>query len=136
MLHTRISADLAQDIYRVAEDLRIPVSNLVRNVLEDVFSVMESVTDNVGHLIEDVMDEAERVRERIERHRRRAWADTTPPGMGDQADVLGWQPLLLERNVPCARCGAKLAKGDEALLGIGPRGPTGTVICCRCLGRS
>jgi hypothetical protein len=34
VLHTRISQQLAEDIGRMAEDLRVPVSNLVRNVLE------------------------------------------------------------------------------------------------------
>ena len=52
VLHTRISQQLAEDIGRLAEDLRVPVSNLVRNVLEEVFSVVETVTDNVGELIE------------------------------------------------------------------------------------
>ena len=64
VLHTRISQQLAEDIGRMAEDLRVPVSNLVRNVLEEVFSVVETVTDNVGELIEGVMDDASRARRR------------------------------------------------------------------------
>ena len=44
ILHTRISEDLAEDLRRVAEDLRVPVLNLVRNVLEEAFSVVETVT--------------------------------------------------------------------------------------------
>jgi hypothetical protein len=34
VLHTRISEPLAEDIRRMAEDLRVPVSNLVRNGLQ------------------------------------------------------------------------------------------------------
>jgi hypothetical protein len=57
-----------------AEELRVPVSNLVRNVLEDVFVVVETVTENVGDLVDDVIEEADRVRgefRRRGRHRHR-----------------------------------------------------------------
>ncbi|MEN8181118.1 MAG: hypothetical protein ABFS46_01135, partial [Myxococcota bacterium] len=37
VLHTRVSDRLADDIREVADELRVPVSNLVRNVLEDAF---------------------------------------------------------------------------------------------------
>ena len=40
VLHTRISEDLADDIREIAEELRVPVSNIVRNVLEEAFSVV------------------------------------------------------------------------------------------------
>ena len=100
VLHTRISQQLAEDIGRMAEDLRVPVSNLVRNVLEEVFSVVETVTDNVGELIEGVMDEAGRARRRA-----------APAPRQDPPDVLGWQPLILARAGSCARlCGAALAR--------------------------
>ena len=67
ILHTRVSDTLAEDIRRVAEDLRVPMSNLVRNVLEEAFSVVERVTDDVGELVDEVIDEAERARDRMER---------------------------------------------------------------------
>ena len=44
-------SQLASDIRQMAEDLRVPVSNLVRNVLEEAFSVVESVSDDVGDLL-------------------------------------------------------------------------------------
>src|SRR4029450_6260076 len=34
VLHTRISEELSDDIRRAADDLRVPVSHLVRHVLE------------------------------------------------------------------------------------------------------
>ena len=70
VLHTRISEQLSDDIRRLAEDLRVPTSNLVRNVLEEVFAVVESVSDDVGDLFEDVLEEAESARS-IESGRRR-----------------------------------------------------------------
>jgi hypothetical protein len=75
VIHTRVSEQLSEDIRRLAEDLRVPASNLVRNVLEEVFTVVESVTDDVGDLFEELMDEAEgvhdRMRTRSDRHHRR-----------------------------------------------------------------
>lgn len=72
VLHTRISDSLAEDIRRIADDLRVPTSNLVRNVLEEVFDVVESVSDDVGGLFEEVLDEAEAARERIASARSRS----------------------------------------------------------------
>lgn len=72
VLHTRISDSLAEDIRRIADDLRVPTSNLVRNVLEEVFDVVESVSDDVGGLFEEVLDEAEAARQRIAMARSRS----------------------------------------------------------------
>ena len=71
VLHTRISEDLAEDIRRLADELRLPVSNLVRNVLEETFSVVEAMSDDVGDLFDDVLGEAEAARERMRRRRAR-----------------------------------------------------------------
>jgi hypothetical protein len=70
VLHTRISEQLSDDIRQLAEDLRVPTSNLVRNVLEEVFTVVETVTDDVGELFEDVLEEADAARGRIRRRHR------------------------------------------------------------------
>lgn len=153
MLHTRISDELADDIRRVAEDLRVPVSNLVRNVLEETFSVVESVTDDVGEFLEEVLDEAEAARERI-RGRRRGRAsgaeaprrerpqETPKPDAGADpaadvldplADVLGWQPVVLQRPRRCAGCGSRQARGARAHLGLTERGAGPATLCERCL---
>ena len=52
------------------DDLRVPASNLVRNVLEEVFDAVEDVSDDMGGVFEDVLSEAEEARERIERRLR------------------------------------------------------------------
>ena len=122
VLHTRISQQLAEDIGRMAEDLRVPVSNLVRNVLEEVFSVVETVTDNVGELIEGVMDEAGRSRRR-----------PAPAPRPDPPDVLGWQPLILAREGSCADCAAPLARGEQAYVGVTAAGPSSHTLCADCL---
>lgn len=146
VLHTRISENLADDIFRVAEDLRVPVSNLVRNVLEDVFSVVESVTDNVGDLLEDVFSRAERAREKIHAQADKARPDaeasagTTPapppaqPDLrGKFPDVVGWQPLILNQVQRCAECGHRMEEGDRAVVGLTGAGLSQTYLCPACL---
>jgi len=195
-LHTRISEQLAEDIRRVAEDLRVPVSNLVRNVLEETFSVVESVTDNLGTWLEDVATEVGQARS-SPRQRQRRWArswarareggeaplgprDETAwenswdesstaspessaqggpptgvssvregetaaeraapsgaaPSAGERPDfsqVLGWQPLVMNRPQSCADCGRLLVRGDRASLGLTQSGVSGLVLCRACM---
>ncbi len=104
VLHTRISEQLADDIRAVAEDLRVPVSNLVRNVLEEAFSVAEQVSDDVGELLEGVIDQAEeatrQLRRARDRRRERRGAQegapseaSEPPGAGGPSpDVVPPEP--------------------------------------------
>jgi hypothetical protein len=141
---------LAENIYRVAEDLRVPASNLVRNVLEDAFSVVESVTDNVGDLIESILDEAARARDRIarsvERTRRavRKPANMREPdeavagadageGPAEFPEVLGWQPMLLNHDQRCSDCGAQISKGERVVVGMAATGLTDTYLCLPCM---
>lgn len=206
VLHTRVSEQLSDDIRRFAEDLRVPASNLVRNVLEEVFTMVDDVSDDVGGLFEDLLDEAEGVRDRVRhqtdsrgrgtrsdsgrrgrrhgRHRGRRHArsdaeveeelrrDESAEGeslratdagespasdepnepnesasdSGDAAretptaaelfpDVLGWQPLVLNRDFACGRCKRELGAGESAFLGLAAGGLTEIALCGRCAGR-
>jgi hypothetical protein len=98
VLHTRISDSLAEDIRRIAEDLRVPASNLVRNVLEEVFDVVESVSDDVGGLFEEVLDETEAARERIAsaRSRSRRRRRRRPRHAEDARDRVAWEAARAE----------------------------------------
>ncbi len=139
VLHTRISDDLADDIRRLADDLRVPVSNLVRNVLEEAFSVVETVTDNVGDLVDEVVEEASRARTRIRRrragarrHSMRAPKDDYEAERESFPDVLGWQPLILNRPQSCADCEEPIQSGEKAFAGMGSAGLTPHYLCGDC----
>jgi len=202
VLHTRISEQLAEDIRHFADDLRVPASNLVRNVLEEVFTMVDSVSGDVGDLMDDLVGEAEGVRDRVRRQsssrrgsraersrrrssRRREASDTdveqelrrdeaaeaafAEPARGTHRDedihassvdaepsdptnessspvlprtadlfpdILGWQPLVLNRDFLCGRCERPLSAGESAFLGIAASGLTGTAICGRCASSS
>ena len=153
VLHTRISEGLAEDIRRVADELRVPVSHLVRNVLDAVFSVVEAVTGNVGSLIDEVVEGAERARETVARRARRYAHDTgrfddrqassRVAGEDSDADeplleipefpdVLGWQPLILNAPKDCAACHRSLSRGNRAFVGVTEAGLSPNYLCRRC----
>lgn len=161
VIHTRVSDELAGDIRRLAEDLRVPASNLVRNVLEEVFTVVETVSEDVGELFEDLIDEAEEARDRIlwrveqrrerarrrqhsspERHedveaelsrdeRKEAEAASSP--RPEFPEVLGWQPLVLNREQDCADCGRTQLGGARAFVGLTETGMSRTTLCRDCM---
>jgi hypothetical protein len=142
VLHTRISEQLAQDIRAIAEDLRVPVSNLVRNVLEEAFNAVERVSGDVSSLMDDVIEEAELASQRYRRYRdrvreraheradaqARAAAAAPAPGADPLARVVAWQPVVLAAPRRCARSGRELRPGERAYLGIGDAGPLGVYI--------
>jgi len=162
ILHTRISEDLAEDIRRLADDLRVPVSNVVRTVLEEAFSVVETVTDNMGDIIEEVVGEAEGARERM-RHRRRrhryghrrhryarrhARRDAPERAASERAsereeteraprqefpDVVGWQPLVMNQPRSCADCEESQEPGERAFVGLTEQGLSATTLCADCM---
>jgi hypothetical protein len=145
VLHTRISEPLAEDIRRVAEDLRVPVSNLVRNVLEEAFAVVETVSENVGELIEDVVDEAERTRERIRRYSDRGRRRSGPPddrrreptearvSREEYPEVLGWQPLIFNRPQLCSDCEEPIERGERGYVGMTADGMSSIHLCRDCV---
>jgi hypothetical protein len=87
VLHTRISEDLDEALQDAARRLRVPVSNLVRNVLEDVFDVVEAVSENVGGFVEDVVEEAQILGRRWEGRWRERTADARARRVAEDRDM-------------------------------------------------
>jgi len=123
VLHTRIPAALEDDIKKVADRLRIPVSNLVRNILQDALALATSVQKNVGDRVAEIRDLAgdrlATVAESLRgKHPEAASATAAKPGAATLADVIAWQPIQLGRVTACVGCNAELAAGSEARLGL------------------
>jgi len=160
VLHTRISDDLDEALQDAARRLRVPVSNLVRNVLEDVFDVVEAVTENVGEFVDDVVEEAQEIGRRWEgrfgrgavRRAREAYGpraerrepaeperrEAAPAAEAEHAqnefpDVAAWQPLIVNSAQDCAGCGRRILRGDAAYLAVGGSRPGPTFLCEPCL---
>ena len=143
VLHTRISEQLAEDIRAIADDLRVPVSNLVRNVLEEAFDAVERVSGDVSSLMDDVLEEAELASQRYRRYRDRvrdraqaraaearpvAPAAPVVPSEDPLAHVVAWQPVVLAAPRLCARTGRELRPGERVYLGLGDTGPLGIYV--------
>jgi len=127
VLHTRVPAVLEAELKRFAQNLRIPVSNLVRTILEDALSVADAASENVeGHL--------KRAAQQLEHERERLKRKVAPDPL---RDVFAFQTLTLAKSASCVKCDKRLAPGDRAHVGLtdGPAQPSQArvFVCDDCL---
>jgi hypothetical protein len=120
-LHTRISEPLEDALKREARRRRLPVSLLVRHVLEGALDLVEDIVEGSLHVARRSED----------------LARTVGRGRGTTAaeDVYGWQELILNRAAACARCETALAAGDAAFRGLRDRTGPPVFQCIACVGR-
>jgi hypothetical protein len=123
VLHTRIPAVLEAELKRLAGSLRVPVSNLVRTILEDALAVADRATAVVEGELQAAARRASDQREALKKLHRKSLLE----------DVIGYQPLVVTQETLCTGCGADLRRGTQAWLGIrdtpGPR----VIACDACL---
>ena len=118
VLHTRIPESLEDAIKVRARRLRIPVSNLVRNVLEQTFQLVEEVVGDSREIADTARRGAERLREVAKSKR----------------DIYGWQELILNRDERCAECATELDRGAKAFRGLSDQpGVRPTFLCPGCV---
>ncbi len=113
VLQTRVPKGLYEDLVTQARRLRVPVSNLVRNILEDSVRMVENIVDGG-------LDIAEAL---------------AKPGRDfDPSVVAGWQPMVANRRLTCAKCRKPIRKGDDSFLSVGePNGRVHTICrSCQC----
>jgi hypothetical protein len=111
-LHARISENLEGALKREARRRRLPVSLLVRNVLESTLELVEDIVESSLH-----------------------GAQPRAPRVDDLADVYGWQELILNRAASCARCDTTLPAGIGAHRGLRDREGPPAFLCAACVGR-
>lgn len=108
VLHTRVPAVLERELKRLAETLRVPVSNLVRAVLEDAVAVADHASENVESRLKMFASNLEHERDKL---RRRV--------MRDPLDgVFAFQHVKLAQPAMCAKCKKDLRRGESANLGL------------------
>jgi hypothetical protein len=122
-LHTRISENLEEALKREARRRRLPVSLLVRNVLEGALDLVEDIVESSLHVARRSQDLA-----------RRAGGAAAEDG-DPMAAVYGWQELILNRRVTCARCGSVLPVGVTAYRGLAERAGPPVFECVACIRR-
>ncbi len=123
VLHTRVPAVLEQELKRLADSLRVPVSNVVRAILEDALDAV----DVAGRRAEgEIRSVAERLAEERARLRepllgKREDAGSTPAGESAGgasaiAGAVGFTPMVLASETRCAVRGDLLPAGSPAFL--------------------
>lgn len=135
VLHTRVPAVLEQELKRLAHSLRVPVSNVVRAILEDAVDAVDSVSERAEGELMSVVDRLARQRDQL--HRRVHGDDRPEPAEPEDAEIVapqeppcpaeppailegvfGYQPLVLAATTPCSVCGRELPRGSDALRAL------------------
>jgi len=133
LIQTRVPEKLEATLKEEAQRRRTTVSQIIRNLLEDTFDLVDGVVANVDQLVTDSVELAQQVGRdalRIGEAARDALApcrDPLPNAEEVLASVQAWNEVVLNRPVPCSRCGAELERGSRAYMGLaeGSGGPAG-----------
>ena len=126
VLHTRVPAVLERELKRFADNLRVPVSNLVRTILEDALSVADAATENAEGRLKRAAGYLEKERDKL---KKRMVHDPLE-------DILAFQEVSLAVPAACASCTKELARGSRANLGIVESGGAPRrFVCADCLPR-
>ena len=115
-LGARVPRELKEKVLARAALLGIPVSILIRKILEGAFSENES---------EELLAEAGTA----VRGGQNAPGKTTATSF---PTVLGWEKIKLNRRIECAGCGENIDSGTFAILGLSIRGDGHIILCDVC----
>ncbi len=124
VLHTRIPAVLETELKLAAAALRVPVSNLVRTILEDAVAVADRATGQVEERLEraarSVGSERARMKTRFQKR-------------DPLANVVAFQSVTVATDGRCAQCEKVLEAGTEAKMAIRDRPGPNLFVCSDCL---
>ena len=125
VLHTRVPAVLERELKRFADNLRIPVSNLVRAILQDALNVADFAGTGIEERLKSAAKALEHERERL---KMRVKSDPL-------AGVVAFQSITLAQPATCATCHASLGRGAQAHLAIADPAHKGSnlIVCPACL---
>jgi hypothetical protein len=125
VLHTRVPALLERELKRFADSLRVPVSNLVRAILEDALTVADAAGTSIEERLKNAAKALEQERERL---KKRVQPDPL-------AEVVAFQWVTLAQPAVCAKCDRSIPRGAGAHLGLteGRRAGANIMLCQACL---
>ena len=145
VLHTRVPAVLEDELKRLATALRMPVSNVVRAILEDAVEAVEVVGARAEGELQGF---AHRIHEQRESLRRAVQGPPPPrpaskvapapiavpePGAADPLEgVVGFQRLRLISPSRCAICDLALARGDVGYRAVRDDDRPKVMLCSAC----
>ncbi|MEQ6342735.1 MAG: hypothetical protein M3A44_14080 [Gammaproteobacteria bacterium] len=115
-LGARVPKVLRDRVMQRASDLGVPVSILIRTILEEAFAGGQTAGRNVA-----------------------APSPQAPISTVSQPvrfpSVLGWEEIKLNRQMDCSGCGRRLAPGMLVTLGLGLSGEGHVILCDQCKDR-
>lgn len=161
VLHTRVPAVLEDELKRLATNLKMPVSNVVRAILEDAIEAVEVVgvraEDELKGFVTKLSEQREAIRQGASQAGRKKSdvrprdersddeskprEERTAPAVAEPVcpesdasldDVIGFQRLTLRTDSPCTVCGRVLARGTEACRGVRDDGGPRVLLGPRC----
>ncbi|MAQ13311.1 MAG: hypothetical protein CMN30_00725 [Sandaracinus sp.] len=110
VLHTRVPEVLEEELKALASSWRVPVSNVVRTLLEDAIDVMSAAEQRAQSELRSLSD-------RIGGAARPHAAKPAPaPPKAPLDGALGFSELTLAQAAVCGVTGAALEEGGSALL--------------------
>ena len=111
-LGARVPRELRSKVIARAAELGIPVSILIRNILEQAFSTADGQDRQSG----------------------RQETDTTAGQKiaGAFASVIGWEQITLNRDMHCSACGTTIPSGSVVTLGLAAPGEDHVILCGKC----
>ncbi len=107
VLHTRVSKDLFEKVATKARKHRVSTSNLIRNLVEDYIEIHGDVWDAIDSKLRNYLNK------------------------GDDS-IIGYQPIILNKNTTCALCNKKLKAGTQAYIGFFEKSSHKIVVCEGC----
>ena len=154
VIQTRVPKDLESTLKEAAEQKRMTVSHLIRNVLEDTFNLVDggAVTlEDGNHLVDGIVADSSALVEHVTRDAKRLAATArgenvgkplTPARQGGElaSDLLdsvdAWQDVIVNKPGQCIECGKALARGERAFRGLTTLAEVPSVwLCGDCIGR-
>jgi hypothetical protein len=120
VLHTRVPAVLEQELKRVANAWRVPVSNVVRALLEDALDTIDIVgakaEDELRGVAEKLASERHRIRQKSTAERSEPPTSSEPPPTDPLEGAVGVTPITLVHDAVCGVTGRTLPAGSEAYM--------------------
>jgi hypothetical protein len=144
---------LEDELKRLATNLKMPVSNVVRAILEDAIEAVEVVgvraEDELKGFVTKLSEQREAIRQGASQAGRKkseerprdaerrevepvAVEPTCPEADASLDDVIGFQRLTLRTDSPCTVCGRVLPRGTEACRGVRDDGGPRVLLGPRC----
>ncbi len=140
VIQTRVPKDLESTLKEAAEQKRMTVSHLIRNVLEDTFNLVDGIVADSSALVEHVTRDAKRLAATARGET--VGKPLTPARQGGELaselldSVDAWQDVIVNKPGQCIECGKALCRGERAFRGLTTLAEVPSVwLCGDCIGK-